>query len=296
MSGLSGPARVSFDVEPNRFAAMKAEFVFGMDNRSGRMHTALETRQKLPSGCGVYIGSNCLGQSDLNTLQCNAGAPGLAPQLNRRGSAMPSHGSRNFARPSAQGTADTLPKGGTKSQAVRIILTLSLSCISMLAANTNDICVLVTTRTNPSGSISTKEVFTRGGQTNLVRNTSTKSGLVQIRVHRFYYRGLRVGEFVAMPESSGFTAAAGSPYSVGVEFGPTKEVKSAVIGTKDGVILDAFMATNGVFYPADASLIQKANDVGGDVSKLLSPSHVTNTPPEEFQREVEQLIRRHKDK
>jgi hypothetical protein len=119
---------------------------------------------------------------------------------------------------------------------------------------------------------------------------------VQIRVHRFYYNGLLVGNFVAMPESSGTTTEAGSPYSIGFEFGPAKEVKSAVIGTKDGVILDAFMATNGDFYPADSSLIQKANDIGGDLSKLLSPSSVTNKSPGEFQHDVEQLIEKHKDK
>lgn len=83
---------------------------------------------------------------------------------------------------------------------------------------------------------------------------------------------------------------------MGFEFGPTKDVKSAVIGTKDGVLLDAFMATNGVFYPADISLIRKANEIGGDMSKLLSPAHVTNTPPGEFRHEIEELIEHHRDK
>jgi hypothetical protein len=114
-----------------------------------------------------------------------------------------------------------------------------------------------------------------------------------MQMHRFYYRGLLVGEFVATPKSSGFTTEAGSPYSVSCEFGPSREVKSVVIGTKEGVILDAFMATNGVFYPADISTIQRWNDINGDVSKLLSPAHVTNTPPGQFRHDVEHLIETH---
>jgi hypothetical protein len=172
-------------------------------------------------------------------------------------------------------------------------LILALSCASVIAAD-RGIQVSTSVKTNESGSGSTKDVFTRDGQTNLVRNTSTKSGAVRIRIHRFYYGGSLIGDFVAIPESSGFTTEAGSPYSVSFEFGPTKEVKSAVIGTKDGVVLDAFMATNGIFYPADISLIRKANDVGSDVKQLLSPAHVTNASPEEFQQEVEGLIKKHK--
>jgi hypothetical protein len=173
-------------------------------------------------------------------------------------------------------------------------LILILSCASVLGADTG-IQVYITVRTNDSGSVSTKEIFTRDGQTNLVRNTSTKSGVLRMRIHRFYYDGSLIGDFVATPDSSGFTTEAGSPYSVSFEFGPTQAVKSAVIGTKDGVILDAFMATNGVFYPADISLIRNANDVGSDVKQLLSPAHITNTSPEKFRQEVEELVEKHKD-
>jgi hypothetical protein len=46
-----------------------------------------------------------------HTLHSNSDALGSAAQFNRSVSAMPSHDSRNFARPSGQGTADTLSKG-----------------------------------------------------------------------------------------------------------------------------------------------------------------------------------------
>jgi hypothetical protein len=179
---------------------------------------------------------------------------------------------------------------------MRTIIALILSCVSVFGAGTS-IRVVTTFKTNAeSASIDKMDVFTRDGQTNLVRRTRTKEGIEQIRIQRFYCHNLLVGDFVAMPDSSGFTTEAGSPYSVSFEFWASKAVRSAVIGTKDGIILDAFMATNGLFYPADISVIRKANDIGGDVRKLFSPAHVTNTPPDDFGREVEQLVKKHQDK
>ena len=151
---------------------------------------------------------------------------------------------------------------------MRTFIILILSCASVLGADTG-IHVVTTCKTNESGSVTTKDVFTRDGQTNLVRNTSTKSGAVRIRIHRFYFRGSLVGDFVAMPDSSGFTTEAGSPYSVSFEFDASHSVKSAIIGTKDGVILDAFSCTNGIFSPVESSLLTKANSVGADVRGVM---------------------------
>jgi hypothetical protein len=179
---------------------------------------------------------------------------------------------------------------------MRTFIVLILSCASVLGADTS-IRLVTTSKTNTkSGSITTKDVFTRDAQTNLVRTTSSKSGVMRIRIQRFYHDGLLVGEFVAMPDSSGFTTEAGSPYSVSFAFGPSKEMKSAVIGTKDGVVLDAFTCTNGVFSPVESSLITKANSIGSDVGQLLSPEHVRKTSTDDFGREVEQLIEKHKAK
>jgi hypothetical protein len=176
----------------------------------------------------------------------------------------------------------------------KALILLTLPCASVLGAEPS-IHVATTLKTSESGAVSTKDVFTRNGQTNLVRNTSIKLGVLQIRIHRFYHQGLLVGEFVAMPESSYFTTEAACPYSVGFQFGPTNGVMSAAISSKDGVMLDAFIATNGLFYPADVAIIGKANDIGGDVRKLLSPTHVTNTTPPMFQQEVEDLLEKHKE-
>ena len=178
---------------------------------------------------------------------------------------------------------------------MRAFIIFVLSCASVVAAD-SDIRVVTTVRTNDAGRVSTKEVFTRDGQTNLVRNTATKAGAVQIRIHRFYYGGALVGDFVAMPDSSGFTTEAGSPYSVSFEFDTSHKPKSAVIGTKDGVVLDAFSCTNGIFAPVERSVLQKANELFGDMKPMFDPDHVRKASPEDFGREVEKLIEKHKEK
>jgi hypothetical protein len=141
---------------------------------------------------------------------------------------------------------------------MRAFIIFLLSCASVLGAD-SDIHVATTVHTNDSGRVSTKEVFTRGGQTNLVRNTATKAGVVQIQLHRFYHAGSLVGEFVAMPDSSGLSTEAGTPYSVSLECDAARNPKSVLIGTKNGDVVDAFSYTNGVFVPVESSVITKAN-------------------------------------
>lgn len=152
---------------------------------------------------------------------------------------------------------------------MRTFIVFLLSCASALGADSG-IQVVSTAKTNAqTASITTKDAFTRDGQTNLVRDTKTKAEVVQIRIHRFYRGGTLVGDFVAMPNSSGFTTEAGTPYSLSFEFDASKSVKSAVIGSKDGVVLDAFTCTNGVFSPVESSLITKANSVGSEVRGVI---------------------------
>ncbi len=179
---------------------------------------------------------------------------------------------------------------------MKTILALILCCGSVFAADTNDIHVLTTAKTNVlTDSVTTTDVYTRNRETNLVRDTRIKAGTVQIRIHRFYHAGLLVGSFVVMPDSAAFKTEAGSPYGVGFEFSQSKEVRSAGIDTKDGVFLDLFTCTNGMFYPVDSARISKANAFTADLRDFLSPAHVTNTPPEQFGREAEQFREKHKN-
>jgi hypothetical protein len=144
-----------------------------------------------------------------------------------------------------------------------------LFCASVFGAE-GDLRVISTSKTNAeAATITTKNVFTRDGQTNLVRDTKTKSGAIQIRLHRFYHAGLLVGEFMATPNSSGFMSEADMPYSVSMEFDASRNPKSVVVGAKDGVILDAFNYTNGMFSPVESSFIKKANSVRTEVQGVM---------------------------
>ena len=145
---------------------------------------------------------------------------------------------------------------------MRAFLALFLSCASVLGADSSAVRIITATKTNASGAVTMIHTFTRAGHTNLVRHTKTKAGAVQIRIHRFYHDGALVGDFMAMPESSGFTAEAGAAQSVSFEFDARREPKAAVIASKGGVIVDAFTCTNGVFSPVESSQINKANGTG----------------------------------
>ena len=189
----------------------------------------------------------------------------------------------------------SLSFGVSPLHAMRAFIVFLLSCASVLGADT-DLRLISTAKTNvETASVYTTDVFTRNGQTNLVRTTKTKAGKLQIRIQKFYHDGLRVGAYVASRDSSGFSVEPGCPYSVTVEFWPSKDIRSVVFGT-NGVVMDAFMATNGVFYPADISVIQRANAVGADMRELFDPEHVRKSTPEGFVRDAEKLIEKHKEK
>ncbi|MGO8929491.1 MAG: hypothetical protein ACLQU3_21715 [Limisphaerales bacterium] len=172
-------------------------------------------------------------------------------------------------------------------------IALVLSCASVLATDTGVRVITTSTINAETASVSIKDVFTRDGQTNLVRKTTTKAGTVQIRVHHFYHGGHLVGDFIAHSGNSGFITEAGSPYSVGFEFGPSNEVRSAMISTKDGVVLDMFTCTNGEFSPSESSVIQKANAIKARTRQLFDAKHLRETSPEDFVQEAEDLLQKH---
>jgi len=152
---------------------------------------------------------------------------------------------------------------------MRAFIVFLLSCAPVFAADAG-IQVVTTAKTNAeTASVITKDFYTRDGQTNLVRHTNTKTGVVRIRIHRFYHAGTLVGDYVAMTDSSGFTTEAGTPYSVSLECDASRNPKSVVIGTKDGVILDAFSYTNGVFAPVESSVLTKANAAGSQTRAVM---------------------------
>ena len=73
---------------------------------------------------------------------------------------------------------------------MKTFVALILSCVSVFGADTG-IRVVTTVKTNAeTASIYTTDVFTRDGQTNLVRRTKTKACVEQIRIQRFYYQAV----------------------------------------------------------------------------------------------------------
>jgi hypothetical protein len=114
----------------------------------------------------------------------------------------------------------------------------------------------------PENSLATIEVFTRGGQTNLVRHTHTKDGVVLFRSQSFYHNGAEVGVYtheIANGTNSAIGSTPGAPYYFDIAFDSSNRPRSAHIMATNFVMLDWFLCTNCVFYPADSSLIREAN-------------------------------------
>lgn len=153
---------------------------------------------------------------------------------------------------------------------MKAIIVCILSCLSVVAADTNDVRVFTTTVTNIQPSyLNTEDVFTRGGQTNLVRQTHTKDGAVLFRAQTFYHQGAKLGQHIYNGSETIMGSTPGAPYYLAYVFNPSNQLRSAIIGTihtnevTSGsitiVTLDSFGCTNGVFYPRDGSWIREVN-------------------------------------
>jgi hypothetical protein len=150
-----------------------------------------------------------------------------------------------------------------------------LSCLSVFAADTNEIQVVTWTyKIMPEDSLATVEVFTRGGQTNLVRNTHTKDGVVLFRSQSFYHNGAEVGDYtyeIANGTNTMIGSGPGTPYALTFALDSSNRPRSAIIGTIHTndltprsitiVTLDSFGCSNGVFYPRDSSWLRKVNSM-----------------------------------
>ena len=147
---------------------------------------------------------------------------------------------------------------------MKAIIICILSCLSVFAADTNDIRVVTWSyKVLPEDSLATIEVFTRGGQTNLVRQTHTKDGVVLLRNQSFYHNGAEVGIYTYQarngPDITSVGSVPGAPYYFNIAFDSSSRPRSAHIMATNFVMLDWFDCTNGVFYPTDSSLIREAN-------------------------------------
>ena len=143
---------------------------------------------------------------------------------------------------------------------------LFLSCASLSGADT-DIQIVTTTKTNATSDIIlTQTVFMRDGQTNLIRDTMSTRGKVTGQNHKFYHDGYFVGEIKSMADFSVFTGASDCPYLLEGFYRTNGGVWQADIRTKEGIVLDHFIVTNGIFWPAPKSDVQNLKKMTTDVS------------------------------
>ena len=108
----------------------------------------------------------------------------------------------------------------------------------------------------------TIDKFTRGGQTNLVCDTRTKDGVLQIRTQMFYHDGLLVGQYstnnLYAYNRSSFISVGGVPYGLSFNLDSSNKM-SAFVMTTNYLLLEHYSCANGIFYPADSSFIAKLN-------------------------------------
>ena len=141
---------------------------------------------------------------------------------------------------------------------MKTIITYILTCLSVVAAGTNDVQVVTATDTHTQpGILITLDTFTRDGQTNLVRDIRTKDGALTIRNQRFYHAGVQIGGYITYPTTSFSYSVAGAPYSMSFQYDASNHIRAGLV-TSNFMILEAFGCTNGIFYSEDSALIQRA--------------------------------------
>ena len=127
-----------------------------------------------------------------------------------------------------------------------------LSCVSVAGADTGIRMFTSTSKdTATPGGIVATETYTRDGEQDLVRITKSLNGAVTYQSHGFYHDGKLVALYTWRPDYSTLNVVPQTSYYVGVEFLPSKEIKSMTIRGND--FIDGFYTTNGLYYPAPDS-------------------------------------------
>lgn len=147
-----------------------------------------------------------------------------------------------------------------------------------------------TSSTNATtGAVKQRDVYTRDGQTNLIRNRMTlKDGTIEVLAHRIYREGQIVAMISDVQGSFNIMTEPDSPYGISVEFHPDRTVRAVVLMSTKGDIADMFLATNKVIVPVNTSDLQKAQGIGKVATESMSGA--TNKTSSEFYDEVEDLI------
>jgi hypothetical protein len=109
--------------------------------------------------------------------------------------------------------------------------------------------VFTSSATNAEGRVVyTKDVFTRGGETNLIHVKKIGSSQEAHTVFQFYRSGQLVAQYI-MESTGRFLSTESSAYTFSLEFEPGNQVGSAKIGDKLGLPLEEYIYANGAFRP-----------------------------------------------
>lgn len=158
-----------------------------------------------------------------------------------------------------------------------------------------DVQMTTTTWTNAeTGTFRQRAIYTRDGQTNLVRTRrGSATEARQVLAHRVYQDGKLVTMISEVRGSFSVMTKPGSPYGASVEFYPDKTVRAVALMAADGTFVDLFTGTNGVITPVSSADLRKAQEVGADALELMSGA--TNKTSSGFPTGLEQMMERHDD-
>jgi hypothetical protein len=143
---------------------------------------------------------------------------------------------------------------------MKTIIACLLCCLSAFAADTNEIRVVTRTNTKVSpGYLVTYEEFTRSGQTNLLRVTTSKDGVTNFVAHNFYHQGAYLGRHSQGGGGTFVNTAVGAPFVLTFAWDSSNQIRAASVTTTNYLALDSFTCTNGIFYPVASSQIEETN-------------------------------------
>lgn len=129
----------------------------------------------------------------------------------------------------------------------------------------------------PEKSVSVvRDVYWRDGETNLVRETRSREGQLLVRTQEFRQGKTRIGICLTSPDGTTFQTEAGSDLTLAFGFLKRKDTDFVYIRDKNGLIIDAFSCTNGIYYPGAKEWIQNLNSSwSGAVRSATKPNSET---------------------
>ncbi|HEV2693112.1 MAG TPA: hypothetical protein VG347_09485 [Verrucomicrobiae bacterium] len=134
---------------------------------------------------------------------------------------------------------------------MKALIILMLACFSAAAVDIGIQSFSSATTNSEPDTILTTDIYTRGGQTNLIRVTKSKHGTVVFRSHQFLHHGEPVSLFTWRNNVLHYHTYQNTSYYADLEFTPSKDVRCVILMGHG--CLDGFYCTNGIFYPAPDS-------------------------------------------